>query len=344
MHRHGGDIYTNKNITDFSANINFKGMPKSVEEAAKKGVEQCGHYPDTEYRELKKALSQYEDVPENFIVCGNGAAEVIFSIVLALKPKKALVTAPAFYEYEKALQTLGCSIAKYKLKEETGFELQDDFLNQITKEIDLVFLCNPNNPTGVLTEPEFLNKVIRQCERSNTMLVIDECFNEFLEEPKKYTMKDALMRTENLLILKAFTKIYGMAGLRLGYGLTNNASLVSRLKQVTQPWNVSIPAQMAGLAALKEQDFVIQTRKEIKEEKEFLISSLEEMGYPVVGSKANYIFFQGSRTLYSECLTRGFLIRDCSDYEGLTGGWYRIAVRNREDNTALLSALGWGKE
>lgn len=344
MHRHGGDIYTNRNITDFSANINFKGMPQSVVAAAKQGIEECGHYPDIEYRELRQAIAGFENVPENFIVCGNGAAEIIFSIVLAVKPAKALITAPTFYEYEKALLASGCFINKYKLKEEADFQIQMDFLEQITKETDLVFLCNPNNPTGILTEPEFIHKVMKQCERSGAILVVDECFVDFVEEPQKYTMKEALFASENIVIVKAFTKMYAMAGLRLGYALTNNATLAGRFRQVTQPWNISIPAQKAGVAALLEQDFVKETRNEIKKEKEFLLAGLDQMGYPIVGSKANYIFFQGSRTLHSDCLSKGFLIRDCSDYEGLTGGWYRIAVRGRKENEALLQALDWRKE
>ncbi|MFP3153069.1 aminotransferase class I/II-fold pyridoxal phosphate-dependent enzyme [Lachnospiraceae bacterium ZAX-1] len=339
MHIHGGDIYLNKNVTDFSANINFKGTPDSVKAAAKAGVDLSDQYPDINCEELRLSIGASEHIPAQQVICGNGASELIFSLALAIKPVQALLMAPTFYEYQQALSSVGCELIKYRMKEERGFALQEDFLEKIQKSTDIIFLCNPNNPTGVLTETEFLEKVLRRCERCNTLLVVDECFNPFLENPEQYTMKHYLKSSEHLIILKAFTKIYAMAGLRLGYVLTNNAGVAHRMSQVTQPWNVSIPAQMAGIAALKEEGFLKDTRKELKAEKEFLQKGLAKIGYPILGSKANYIFFQGPRTLYSDCLEREFLIRDCSNYEGLPGGWYRIAVKGRKENEALLNVL-----
>lgn len=339
MHIHGGDVYTHKNVIDFSANINFKGMPESVAKAAREAVDLCSSYPDTDCKALREAIGERERVVPDRIICGNGAADLIFTLVVARKPGKALLMVPTFYEYEQALLAVNCQVEKYSLKEKHGFAIQEDFLKRITPETDIVFFCNPNNPTGVLTKKEFLEKVLKKCERCDALLVLDECFNDFLDEPGRSTMKEFLMTTEHLFILKAFTKIYAMAGLRLGYGLSHNSHLLSRMKRMAQPWNVSVVAQNAGIAAAGEILFAEESRKEIKAEREKIKQELADTGYLVYGSMANYIFFQGPRNLFLNCLARGILIRDCSNYEGLSVGWYRIAVRGREENHLLLTEL-----
>lgn len=349
MHKHGGDIYTHKNVIDFSANINFRGMPEAVQQAAREAVELCGNYPDTECRALREAISQREQVAAEQVICGNGAAELIFSLVMAKKPRKALLLAPTFYEYEQALRTVDCQLQTYQLREEYGFGIQEDFLDCIEEGTHMVFLCNPNNPTGVLTEPDFLLRVLRRCEACGALLVVDECFNDFLEEPEYYSMKQQLCGSRQLFILKAFTKMYAMAGLRLGYGLCSDRELLETLGKMRQPWSVSIPAQAAGIAAAQEVGFAEESKEQIKEEGKFLKEKFAEMGYPIIGSAANYIFFKGPEDLHESCLHRGILIRDCSNYEGLGSGWYRIAVKSRQENRKLLSvlekeALKWQKQ
>lgn len=339
MHMHGGDIYTHKNVIDFSTNINSKGMPVTVARAAREAIDLCSGYPDTTCKELREAIGARERVLPDRIICGNGAADLIFTLVLAKKPEQALVMVPTFYEYEQALLNVNCRVEKYRLKERHGFDIQEDFLDKITPETDMVFICNPNNPTGVLTKKTFLEKVLKKCERCDTLLVLDECFIDFLDEPVRYTMKEFLMTTEHLFILRAFTKIYAMAGLRLGYGLSHNAHLLSQMKRMVQPWNVSIPAQMAGIAAAGEIQFAEETRKEIKAEREKLKQQLTNIGYLVYGSLANYIFFQGPRNLFENCLIRGVLIRDCSNFESLSVGWYRVAIRSDEENRLLVAEL-----
>lgn len=339
MHKHGGDVYSHKKVIDFSANINYKGMPEGMKKALQQVIEECHHYPDTECTALRQGISEREQIPIEQVICGNGAADLIYTMVLAKKPKKALILAPTFYEYEQALHTVDCHIQKYYLQEINGFHIQRDFLECITPETDMVFVCNPNNPTGILTEQEFLEQVLHRCERCDALLVVDECFNDFLEKPEENSMKNYLPRTEHLFILKAFTKMYAMAGLRLGYGLCNDRALLHNMNRKRQPWSVSIPAQVAGIAAAKDVSFAVESRIEIKTEREYLKQELKNLGYIVLDSQANYIFFQGPRDLYETCLIKGYLIRDCSNYEGLTTGWYRIAVRGREENTKIIEAL-----
>lgn len=339
MHKHGGDIYEYKDKIDYSANINFCGMPAAVRQAAIDAVDDAVHYPDVSCRALREAIAGKDGITPEMIFCGNGAADVIFSLVLAKKPKTALLPVPSFYEYEQALHSVNCQIRPFELQEKQGFMLDASFLDAITPEIDLIFLCNPNNPTGVLTDRDLLEKILRKCEQTRTMLVVDECFNEFLEKPEAYTMLPFILRSENLMILKAFTKIYAMPGLRLGYGICSDGGLLDTMERVSQPWRVSVPAQAAGIAACKETAYVEQSRKLIGQQRERMIQEMQGMGYEITGSRANYIFFEGEHHLGEQMLIQGFLIRDCSNYRGLHLGYYRVAVREEADNTRFLEAL-----
>lgn len=338
-HIHGGDIYSYPDIIDFSANCNPFGTPKGVIEAAEEALKEICYYPDVQCRELRTALADAEKVPYDSIICGNGAADLIFSIALTKKPKKALLPAPTFAEYEQALAAVGCRIEYYYLKEKQGFVPNEDLLLQITEETDLVFFCNPNNPTGVLSGMDYIEKLADKCKASGTFLVLDECFTDFLDQPEKYTFKKHLKDYPNVFLVKAFTKKYAMAGIRLGYGLCNNVEFLSEMRAVMQPWNVSGVAQKAGVAALKELTYVADTMKKIQIERVFLQDKLKEMGLQLYDSKANYIFFKGPKMLREKCLKMGISIRDCSNYEGLEAGFYRVAVRTRSENEKLVEVL-----
>lgn len=264
---------------------------------------------------------------------------MIFSLCLAKKPKKALIPAPTFAEYEQALRSVGCDVEYYILKEELDFRVQEDFLQRLTPELDVVFFCNPNNPTGILTERVYLQKILEVCQRHDIFLVVDECFQDFIREPECYTLKDQIGSYDNLLLLKAFTKRYAMAGVRLGYGLCGDDRMLEQMMLVTQPWNLSTMAQAAGIAALKEQTYVEAGRQLIFTEADYLRNAMKALGLKVYPSEANYLFFKGPVGLFEKCVKQGILIRDCSNYPGLGEGYYRIAVKRHEDNEKLLQAL-----
>ncbi|MCQ2969231.1 MAG: threonine-phosphate decarboxylase CobD [Clostridium sp.] len=343
---HGGDIYTykekfKKEALDYSANINPLGMPKRVKEALIESIDSWVNYPDPLCRELKSDLADNENIKNEYIILGNGAADIIFRLVYTLNPKKAIVLAPTFSEYEEALTSVGCSVQYHYLKEEDVFCLKDDFIDCISDEIDMVFICNPNNPTGELVSIELLEKILIRCKEKKAMLVIDECFNDFIEEPNKYTMKNFLEENKNLFILKAFTKIYAMAGLRLGYGLSSNQMLLNKMASASQPWAVSIPAQIAGVQALKEKEYLKRTEKIIREESKYLREALLKLNMKIYGSKANYIFFRDndSQELKAYLESKGIMIRDCSNYVGLTKGYYRICIKEHSDNERLINEI-----
>ena len=341
-HVHGGDVYSHRDCLDFSANCNPLGTPENVRKAVCDSLDHIKEYPQVGYRPLREAIGQYEDVSPEHIICGNGAAELVFSLCQAVRPKKALIPVPTFAEYEQALSSVGCEVEHVLLKEDDDFAMQETFIDWIHKDLDMVFLCNPNNPTGMLMDQDFLFRVLRVCREQEILLVLDECFLDFVEKGRKYTMKAQLSRYHNLFILKAFTKRYAMAGVRLGYGLCSDRKLMERMELCVQPWNVSTMAQAAGLQALTETEYVEEGRQLVFREAQWLKDELVRIGYKVFPSEANYIFFKGPEELFDFCLRKRILIRDCSNYPGLTKGYYRIAVKRHEENVKLIEVLEGG--
>lgn len=348
---HGGDVYSarqrlGKEPLDFSANINPLGMPQEAINAAAAALRDCVHYPDPLCRELCTALSQAEGVPEGKIVCGNGAADLIFRLVTAIQPKRALLLAPTFAEYEQALRSVGCAVERFFLREEDGFALTEAFLQRLSPETDLVFLCNPNNPTGRTAEPGLLHRILERCRACGILLAVDECFNDFLEEPDRHTLKPVLAEAANLVLFKAFTKSYAMPGLRLGYCLCGSEILAERLFSCGQPWGVSIPAQAAGTAALRENGYLQRTRRLIGQERRWLSEQLQELGLRVFPSQVNYLLFrtETAMPLRERLEALGVLIRSCGNYWGLDGRYYRVAVRGHAENERLVAVMKRGLE
>lgn len=352
---HGGDIYsfTEKNSdikpVDFSANINPLGIPEAVRKAIIDSADDCTCYPDPLCRALRTAISESENVPKDWIFCGNGAADVLFRLALALKPKKAVIPAPAFSEYEISLINTDCKVKLHYLSEHDDFELSERILDEIDGETDIVYLCNPNNPTGKLISPELTMKILDKCVRHGAYLLIDECFNDFLSAPNQYTLKGELEKHENLIVLRAFTKLYAIPGIRLGYCMTSNEKLMSKLYQCGQPWNVSVVAQKCGVAALKDKQFPELTRKLIGEQREYLMYEMKKLGFKVFDSTANYIFFKNEivKNLKEALEKYGVLIRSCANYHGLDNRYFRIAVKSQRDNQYLMDSLHkvvFGKE
>lgn len=363
MYLHGGDIYGNVGAIDFSANINFLGMPETVRKAAHEGVELSVHYPQMRNIKLVEAIARYyaesniiKGMNEQNYVCGNGAAEVIFSFVDAIQPKKVLLMAPTFYEYEQALtvKVMGCTIQKYFLSKNNSFDITTDILKYITDDIELVCICNPNNPTGRLVDKSLIFQVIKACKRVGAWLLADESFIELVDGYKSYSICNDIQNLEydNIFILKSFTKLFAMPGLRLGYGISPNTALVQKMKDLLQPWNISLPAQCAGIAAIcemKEQKFDEQSRRRIAKEREILYQELKKLSetndcFKVYEGAANFLLFELQKEpqegwLYEKCLEKGILLRNCSNFDGLGGGWYRTAVRDRAENDRLVETL-----
>ena len=212
-------------------------------------------------------------------------------------------------------------------------------MSELTEDLDVVMLCNPNNPTGCLIDGNLLEKILQRCREYHIYLLLDECFVDFVDEPEKTTSKQLLEQYREMFILKAFTKLYAMAGLRLGYGMSRNTELLQKMEQCLQPWNISIPAQAAGVAALREKAYVAESKQLIRQERKWLQEQLKTLGIRVYDSAANYIFFRGPEGLTEKLLKQQIIIRDCSGYPGLGEGYYRIAVRTHAENEKLIQIM-----
>ena len=348
METHGADIYSASEISgyhedeiiDFSSNINPLGIPETVISAAVNSIKYTGRYPDINSRKLIDAISAYENVPNEFIFVSNGAAEAIFRIAACLKPEAGLITAPSFSEYEKSMKLFGTNINHYPLKEENSFKIKEDVLNCINEKTDIAFICNPNNPTGQITDKGILEKIILKLKEEKAFLAVDECFLAFAENSEKYSTVDLLNKYDNLIVIKAFTKIFAIPGIRLGYCMSSNEELINNLKSMGPPWNVSTIAQAAGIAAVEEREYLKRTVAYVKEERSYLFNELKKTGINAYESHANYILFKTDiPDLKEKMLNRKILIRSCSNYMNLSRKYYRIAVRTKEENKIFIEKL-----
>ena len=325
---------------DFSANVSPLGVPDVVRRAAEAALSGLERYPDPLCRELREKLAADHGVPAGWILCGSGAADLIYRLAAAERPRAALVTAPTFSEYENALTLWGCRVTRLPLSPEENFALPESILSAVTPQTDLLFLCEPNNPTGRTTDRRLLQRILERCTACGTLLAVDECFNDFLDDPPAHTLLDELSHSENLLILRALTKSRGLAGLRLGYALSQDAALLEAMGRSGPPWAVSAPAQAAGMAALADTAGPEALRRLIRQERPRLSAGLAALGCRVCPGEANYLlFFCGAPALPQRLSERGVLIRDCSNYHGLGPGWYRAAVRLEHENTTFLKIL-----
>ena len=343
MSIHGGDIYRNPGVLDFSANCNCFGMPASVREAAVQGVQCANAYPDPECEALREAIADYEDVEATQILCGNGASELLLAITTALQPKRVLLAAPCFLEYERVLMAASAKIEWHLLSEKEGYVPRETFLDALQKtDADMVILSNPNNPTGALLSSEYMEQIVRITKERKITLILDECFLDFLDEPERYSAKQHLDSDSFLIVLKAFTKTFACAGLRIGYLLCMNKEILCNCKSHLPEWNVSLPATYAGIAASKERAWLSETSAKIRVEREWLRAQLTKLGFHVYPGAANFLFFTGEAGLYAHCLSQGILIRDCSNYRGMGSGSYRVCVRRHEENVRFLQVIeGW---
>lgn len=348
---HGGDIYHGKIREDFSVNINPLGLPLGVIQMLRESVEGWSLYPDPECGELIRCLADYHGTQRERIVCGNGAADLIYRLAYLEKPGQALVLAPSFSEYERALMSVGCRVRHFPLREDKDFRVDAEVLAGYLEEGEWLFLCNPNNPTGLAAPKAQVELLAEACRKKGGLLVLDECFGEFLERPEDYSFMDKLWEYPEVVILKAFTKSYAMAGLRLGYMVCGDPVFAGRLRVTGQPWSVSLPAQEAGVAALREKRFLEETRRLIKTEREWMKERLADLGFVVFPSQVNFLLFKDEGeechgNLWEKLRERRILIRDCSNFRGLEPGedfgrirYYRIGLKKREKNEKLLGAF-----
>ena len=340
---HGGDWAAyqetyHREPLDFSANVSPIGPPAGVREAICRAAGETARYPDPHCRRLRRALAEHHGADPEEILCGNGASDLLDRLALALRPKRGLVTAPAFSEYAQVLRRVGCRVEDFPLDQENDFAITPALLETITPDLDILFLCEPSNPAGRCTEKGLLLSIAAKCDACGVLLVVDECFEDFLTDRTHSLIPD--LADHHLLILRAFTKFYGLAGVRLGYCLSRETGLLAAMAAAGQPWPVSNLAQAAGIAALKERGYGETLRTLITTQRQFLSQGLTALGCQVVPGEANYLLFRApTQDLGRRLAHRGILLRSCANYTGLDAHWFRTAVRGAEENALLLEAI-----
>lgn len=341
---HGGDIYRNEVELDFSVNMNPLGVPQSVVHAMQEAVEHCIQYPDPKQEKLKQALAEYEQVEPEWILCGNGASELFLAIEHTICPKQIVIPVPSFYGYEQASRAGVAQIQYYQMKIEKDFVLDEDILSTLTEQVDLLYLANPNNPTGQLIPLELLEQILAKCEKCGIYVVLDECFLPFCLSHMSYENLHLEEKYPHLIRVRAFTKTFSIPGVRLGYLIAKDKNLLEKIQRQLPEWNLSVFAQMAGVAASKELSFLEESRKVLAKERTWLSEQLEKLEIKAIPSESNYILFQSELPWYQLLLKRKILVRDCSNYRGLGANYHRIAVKSHAENEKLIETMKVEKE
>ena len=333
-------------ILDFSSSVNPLGPSKKALEAAKKAFSQIAAYPDSNSNELRQVIaSHFGSINKNNVVVGNGSTELmyLFAETFLKKGEIALIPAPSFGEYEGSVRKTG-EIPKF-VKLNSRFNVEAATFGKEISGAKIIFLCNPNNPTSILIPKETLSDIIERALENDSLVFLDEDFLEFVEEEKALTKIGRINAYPNLFILRSFTKIFGLTGLRVGYGIANE-EIINVLSCAKIPWNVNCLAQAAAVAALKDEEHLYVTRELIKKEKAWLNGELGKfVSFKFSIPDANFFFINIRKSgltasqLKSKLLKQGILIRDCTSFRGLDEFYVRIAVKTRVENEQLIGAL-----
>lgn len=346
---HGGEVFNQKDIDsteiiDFSANINPMGLTSGIREVMVGAIDEIVHYPQSDCALLKQSIANYHSLELNQILVGNGSIELMYLLTSELTGKRALCLRPSFSEYEYLLKLNGFELIYFDLLEENDFVLDLDALIKILDDVDTVFIGNPNNPTGKCIEHDDLLLLLKVCREKGVFLIVDEAFIDFTSNAEN-TIIDYVNDYDNLVVFRSMTKIYALAGLRLGY-LAASKNIVNVVSKKLCPWNVNVIAQKAGVHALTDDNYLKESFDLISKEKDFLLSGLKEIpAIKVFDSDVNFFLCKlvnmnfNSSELKEELFKYKVLIRDCCSFSGLSDCFIRLAVRTREENTALLNAL-----
>lgn len=350
---HGGNVYAAarqagadlSEYLDYSANINPLGLPASVREALSLSLDRIVHYPDTEAALLKQAVSEHYGIPVQLITAGNGAVELLYVLCHIIRPRRVLIPVPAFSEYERAARAARAEVEYCFLRPEDDFAVSINKIISALPSVDMVFLGNPNNPTGVLVENRQIEPLLAAAEKYHVTVVVDESFLDFLPNDRLYTCRPLLKAYPNLFILHSLTKFYALPGLRLGFAMAN-PDLTTQLHLGKDPWNVNSLAQAAGVAAVNDLDFREQSRLLLDGERNIFYRNLAGVpGLKVYQPSVNFVLIDTTDTgmmaadIRKLLLQHKILIRDCSNYPGLSPYFIRVAIKRPAQNAALLKAI-----
>lgn len=352
---HGSDLekiaeyyHLDKNeIIRFGANVNPLGLSDSVKSDLAEHLDIISSYPDRNYTSLKNAVGAYTGADTAHIVVGNGSTELISLLISQRSAKKALVLGPTYSEYERELSLTGGSITHYDLKESGNFVLDtEDFLRHLTPDIDLLILCNPNNPTSSAIRTGEIEKILAFCQKQNTFVMIDETYVEFAPDICEITAVPLAAKYDNLMVIRGVSKFFAAPGLRFGYGITSNSAFLKALLIHQNPWSLNSVGAYVGERMLCDKDYITNTRNLICPERERLCRKLSEIpGIKIYKPYGNFILVRilkesvTSFDVFEAAIKEKMMIRDCSSFKSLDGEYIRFCIMMPEDNDRLLKCI-----
>ena len=352
---HGSDIemiceyyhLKKEDIVNFAANVNPLGLSESVRAAAAAHLDVLSSYPDREYASLRESISQYCQVPADFILPGNGSSELISLLIETLAPKKTLVLGPTYSEYSRELSLSGSSQEYYHLKESDGFAPDiPDLCRTLENGYDLLILCNPNNPTSSAILTAGMEALLAFCRAHGIFVMIDETYVEFAPVVSDVTAVPFARRYHNLMVLRGVSKFFAAPGMRLGYGITGNREFMDKMREKQIPWSLNSLGAFAGELMFRDLDYIAETRSLILSEREQFCRELaDSKTFKVYPPYANFLLLRirkpglTSADVFERCIRNGLMIRDCSSFQCLEGEYIRFCIMKRKDNTRLLNIL-----
>lgn len=354
-HFHGSDLETiekvygilKEDIISFSANVNPLGISPKLKTTLAGRIDAIMSYPDREYTSLRRQIAEYVHTELDNVIVGNGSTELISLFIQIKHPKKALIIGPTYSEYEREISLGGGQTRYYRLEEENNFALDLAKLEtELTSDVDLLVLCNPNNPTSSAVTRSEMRKILDICKQKGIFVMVDETYVEFAEDMIKITSAPLTGYYNNIIILRGISKFFAAPGLRLGYAICGNVDLLKEMNQRKNPWTINSLAAIAGEIMFTDEEYIKKTRSLIASERERickLLSNCKQVKY--FEPTANFILVKilrediTSMDLFEAAIRHGLMIRDCSTFPFLNNKFIRFCFMTPEANDALLNIL-----
>ena len=354
-HFHGSDLETiekiygikKEDIVSFSANVNPLGISPKLKSTLAERIDAIMSYPDREYTNLRKRIAEYVRTDLENIIVGNGSTELISLFIQIKRPKKALIIGPTYSEYEREISLGGGAARYYRLEEENDFALDIQKLEtELTKDVDLLVICNPNNPTSTAIARTDMRKILDICKQKGIFVMVDETYVEFAEDVQKITSVPLTSYYNNIIILRGISKFFAAPGLRLGYAICGNADLLKEINQRKNPWTINSLAAIAGEIMFSDEQYIKDTRNLIAGERTricSILSTCKNLHYYV--PTANFILVKilkeevTSMDLFEAAIRKGLMLRDCSTFPFLNNKFIRFCFMKPEFNDTLLNVI-----
>lgn len=352
---HGGDLdeisriygINKEEIYNFGGNVNPLGLPESVKKAISDNTNAPTAYPDVSYVSLREAISDYTGINCNYIMVGNGSTELISMCIKTINPKKAVIVSPAYSEYLREINLVGGKAELFPLQEKDEFMLNIPELKKIlTNDINMLVICNPNNPTGTYITCEQTRDILIHCKKNNINVMMDETYVEFSDINKNVSAMPLVEEFDNLFIIRGTSKFFACPGLRLGYGACSNKKIIEYINSHKDPWSVNIFAEISGTVMFRDKEFIDNTHRLINSERNKIFKELFNLNrVHVYDTQSNFFLLRfkkddiTSSDVFNKLIQKKILIRDCADFPYLDNHFIRFCILDAKSNSLLLNEL-----